>query len=245
MTRIILACLLALALIPVVQAKSGRPRQAQLAGALPRAANDPTVGRRLRTETAAAQATFEPGSLRLLNGRRLPVLGLRYHADQRLVEVLDSVQPDSTYLWPLSRLRGFDLGPDDLPPLPAATLGGPVGPAGPRRLRARLVREHHQAARREVVEILTCSDAGPLVLAQLAGPTAGEAPRLFVAGEGNDRNEPLRPLELTRDAVLHLCGARAVQVRAYAMTYDLHFEQATEVARMLDYFNHLAVTVNE
>jgi hypothetical protein len=41
--------------------------------------------------------------------------------------------------------------------------------------------------------------------------------------------------------VLHLCGDRAPQVRAYAMRYDLHFKQADEVARLLDYYNRIAM----
>jgi hypothetical protein len=53
----------------------------------------------------------------------------------------------------------------------------------------------------------------------------------------------LRPLELTQAAVLRLCGARAAQVQAYAMLYNLHFEQADDVARLLDYYNRLAVVV--
>jgi hypothetical protein len=43
--------------------------------------------------------------------------------------------------------------------------------------------------------------------------------------------------------VLRLCGDRAPQVRAYAMRYDLHFEQADEVARLFDYYNRIA-TIN-
>lgn len=249
MTRILLACLLALTLVVSAQGHSRRPAQVKLALVLYHDANVPAAARRLRTEVEQqqmaflSQSTFEPGYLRLLDGRRLLVPGLRYHAGRHLVEIQDSVQPDSTHFWPLGSLRGFDLGPDDLLPVPAATPNGPVAPAGPRRFRTRLVRENHRTAQREIVEILTCVDAGPLVLAWLPDPstTPSGRPGRLLAGPGTDPTEPLRPLELTRDAVLRLCGARAVQVRAFAMTYDLHFEQATDVARMFDYFNHLAV----
>lgn len=90
-----------------------------------------------------------------------------------------------------------------------------------------------------MVESLTCTDTGPLVLARL--PATATIPAQMLAGPGYDRTAPLCPLELTQAAVLRLCGERARQVRAYAMLYDLHFDQAAEVARLLDYYNRLAV----
>jgi hypothetical protein len=115
----------------------------------------------------------------------------------------------------------------------------PAAPLGRRRYRTRLVRTGHWATRRESVESLTCTDTGPLVLALL--PATSTTPAQVLAGPGYDQTVPLRPLELTQTAVLRLCGDRAPQVRAYAMRYNLHFEQTEEVARLLDYYNRLAV----
>ena len=185
------------------------------------------------------QRAFEPGSLRLLNGRRVLVLGLRYSADQQKIEIQDSLQPSRTHFLPLSSLRGFDLGAEDQLPAPATVPNGPVGPAGPRRFRASLVQGGRWSTRPEIVEILTCTEAGALVLAVLPPSTTGS--QQAVVGSGPSRTEPMRPLELTRAAVLNLFGNRAPQVHAFAMTYDLHFEQAADVARMCDYFNRLAV----
>jgi hypothetical protein len=247
MTRILLACLLAFAMLFQAQAYASRTGRNKLANDLSGDASKPTAVRPAKATTgpkqvaAIGELAFVPGSLRLLNGRRLQVSGLRYHASQRLVEIEDSLQPGSTHFLSLSKLRGFDLGADDLLPAPATVSNGPVGPAGPRRFRARVVQEGRWSTRPETLEILTCTEAGALVLAVLPAP-AGELQQAFV-GNGTSRTEPMRSLELTREAVLNLCGARAAQVRAFAMTYDLHFEQAADVARMFDYYNRLAVVV--
>jgi hypothetical protein len=243
MTRVLLACLLAIAMLFQTQAHGSRSGQSKLTRDFSGEANGPAA-RHSQTATgpkhaAAGQLAFVPGSLRLLDGRRLQVLGLRYHASERLVEIQDSLQPDSTHFLPMSNLRGFDLGDNDLLPAPATVANGPVGPAGPRRFRARLVQGGRWSTHSEILEILTCTEAGALVLAVL--PTPNNAVQQAFVGNGTSRTEPMRPLELTREAVLSLCGARAAQVRAFAMTYDLHFEQAVDVARMFDYFNRLAV----
>lgn len=121
----------------------------------------------------------------------------------------------------------------------ASTLRRPEAPMGRRVFRTRLVRVGHWASRPEAVEILTSTYAGPLVLALL--PATAATPSQLFAGPGYDPTTPLRPLALTQEAVLRLCGDRAPQVRAYAMRYDLHFHQADEVGRLLDYYNRIAV----
>ncbi len=245
MTRVILTSLLALVLTFHAQADTGRRGQANAAqpssSALSAGAATP-LGQPEATKQPAAlvtQPVFEPGSLRLLNGRRVLVLGLRYSADQQKIEIQDSLQPGRTLFLPLSSLRGFDLGAEDQLPAPAAVPIGPVGPAGPRRFRASLVQGSRWSTRPQIVEILTCTEAGALVLAVL--PTSATGSQQAIVGSGPSRTEPMRPLELTRTAVLNLFGNRAPQVYAFAMTYDLHFEQAADVARMCDYFNRLAV----
>ncbi|WP_460501889.1 hypothetical protein, partial [Hymenobacter agri] len=64
---------------------------------------------------------------------------------------------------------------------------------------------------------------------------------LLLVGAGNDPNEPLRPLELSQNNVLKLFGKRDDAVKAYAMTKQLLYDKPTDVARMIDYFNKLAV----
>jgi len=180
--------------------------------------------------------TFQPGALRTFDGRFRPVAGLRFHAGLHLVEAQDSVDTDSTHLWPVGSLRGFDLGE-----------AGGAGPAALRRFRPRLVKEGSAGTRREFVEVLTAVDAGPLLLAWLytsgADAAAGRLslmPMLLV-GPGTAPAEPLRPLDLTQSAVLRLFGGRADAVSAYATLQHLRYDQPTEVARMLDYYNRLAV----
>jgi hypothetical protein len=125
-----------------------------------------------------------------------------------------------------------------LPAELAITLRRPEAPLGRRTYRTRLVRTGRFATHAEAVEILTSTYAGPLVLAQL--PATDAAPAQVLAGPGYDATVALRPLPLTQEAVLHLCGERAPQVQAYARLYNLHFQQADEVARLLDYYNRIA-----
>ena len=179
---------------------------------------------------------FQPGALRTFDGRYRPVPGLRFHAGLRLLEAQDSVDTDSTHLWPVGSLRGFDLGESD-----------GTGMAALRRFRPRIVKEGGAGTRREFVEVLTTVDAGPLLLAWLyasgADAVAGRlslAPLLLV-GPGNDPNEPLHPLDLSESAVLRLFGARGNDIRVFATTQHLRYDQPTEVARMIDHYNRVAV----
>ena len=180
--------------------------------------------------------TFQPGALRTFDGRYRPVPGLRFHAGLHLLEAQDSIDTDSTHLWPVGSLRGFDLGTADGPGTP------PV-----RRFRPRLLKEGSAGTRRDFVEVLTAVDAGPLLLAWLyasgADATVGRlsfAPLLLV-GVGNAPEEPLHPLDLNQSAVLRLFGKRADDMRAFAETQRLHFDQPTEVARIIDHYNRVAV----
>jgi hypothetical protein len=178
--------------------------------------------------------TMQPGALRTFDGRYRPVPGLRFHAGLRLLEAQDSINLDSTHLWPVGSLRGFDLGE-------------PGASVAPRRFRPRLVKEGSAGTRREFVEVLTAVDAGPLLLAWLytsgADALAGRlslAPMLLV-GAGNDPAEPLRPIELSQSAVARLFGNRSNDVATYATKQQLKYDQPTDVARMMDYYNRVAV----
>ncbi|MDQ2772702.1 MAG: hypothetical protein M3Y54_19625 [Bacteroidota bacterium] len=179
-------------------------------------------------------ANLQPGALRTFDGRYRPVPGLRYHAGLHLLEAQDSINLDSTHLWPVGSLRGFDLGE------PGS--GTPV-----RRFRPRLVKEGSAGSRRDYVEVLTAVDAGPLLLGWLfsngADATAGRLSLepLLMVGAGNDANEPLRPLDLNQSSVLKLFGKRAEDVSGFAMRQELKYFQAEDVAKMIDYYNKRAV----
>jgi hypothetical protein len=173
--------------------------------------------------------TFQAGALRTFDGQRRPVPGLRYHLGQHVLEAKDSLNEKLTHLWPVGSLYGFDIGEEE---------------TAPRRFRPRLVRGGKASGtQREFVEILTTLDAGPLVLALVHSvAAAGSTPQpLLVAGPGYAGSEALRPLELTQVAVLHLFGKRSEEIRSFAAGEHLHYDQATDVAKMLDYFNRVAV----
>lgn len=179
--------------------------------------------------------TFRAGALRTFDGQRRPVPGLRYHAGLRVVEAQDSLYADSTHFWPVGSLRGFDLGAE-----------GAVA----RRFRPHLVREGPiSGPHREYVEVLTTLDNGPLLLAwyyTLTPANGGLTPRtllqILVAGPGLASSPTgLRPLELTPPTVLRLFGSRSAEVRAFATSEHLHLDQPADVARMVDYFNRVAV----
>ncbi len=178
--------------------------------------------------------SMHPGALRTFDGRYRPVPGLRYHAGLHLLEAQDSISLDSTHLWPVGSLRGFDMGE-------------PGGDSPVRRFRPRLVKEGSAGTRRDFVEVLTAVDAGPLLLGRLyssgADASTGRlslAPLLMV-GVGNSLSEPMRPLELTQSNVLKLFGNRAEDVSGFVMRQQLKYFQPEDVARMIDYYNQRAV----
>ncbi|WP_046245320.1 hypothetical protein [Hymenobacter terrenus] len=180
--------------------------------------------------------TFQLGALRTFDGRYRPVPGVRFHAGLRLVEAQDSIDGDSTHLWPVGSLRGFDLG----------EIGG-TGATALRRFRTRLVKEGSAGTRREYVEVLTAVDTGPLLLVWLynsgAAALAGRissAP-LVLVGPGNETTEALRPLDLNQADVLRLFGKRADDLRIFASIQHLQYTQPTDVARMIDHYNRMAI----
>lgn len=213
--------------------------QAEEARTLYLQANASPAGLALRTSLSQqpggflGKGDFQTGALRTFDGRYLPVPGLRYSTSLHLLEAQDSLNTDLTHLWPLGSLRGFDLGE-----------AGGTGELALRRFRSRLVHATG-GTHREFVEVLTMTDAGPLLLAWLHNPSpdaAGKAQLpILMVGSGRSAAEPLRPLDLTQTTVLRLLGARAEAVRTYATGEHLRFDQPAEVARMLDYYNRVAV----
>ena len=180
---------------------------------------------------------FQPGALRTFDGRYRPVPGLRYHAGLHVLQAKDSVDTETTHIWPVGSLRGFDVGE-----------AGGKGPDAPRRFRPRLVKEGSAGTRRDFVEVLTAVDGGPLLLAWLysagADAPAGRlslAPVLLVGPGSTASADPLRPIDLSQSAVLKLFGARAEAVKSFATTQNLSYDRPADVARMIDHYNRVAV----
>jgi hypothetical protein len=242
--KILLPLLLAAAVYSTAWAQTGHPA-ADPGRALFREANTPAATLRTRAATRQRENEFlnkgiyQTGYLRTLDGRRILVLGLRYHVGQRVLQVQDSLQADSTHYWPLAAMRGFDLGTEDDAPL---ATDPQLALPSVHRYRARLVQEGKQGTRREAVEVLTSIDSGPLLLAWLpVVPEPAGLAQVLVAGPGTTSAEPLRPLDLSEAAVLRLCGSRSGEVRTFAATRHLRYDQPAEVAKMLDYYNRVAV----
>ena len=234
-------------LFALAGAALGRPAAAQSARDLAEARilyQQANTGALARTSRAAiaqqptgflGDGAFEFGALRTYDGRRRPVPGLRYHAALHLLEAQDSISTDSTHLWPVTSLRGFDLGESGNAAMPL------------RRFRGRLVKEGNAGTRREFVEVLTAIDAGPLLLAwlyTLGEPTInGTRPvvGVLLAGPGTAGAEPLRLLEPTQSSVLHLFGSRTNDLRDFATTQKLNYTRPIDIAKMMDHYNRIAV----
>ncbi|MFC7667326.1 hypothetical protein ACFQT0_07810 [Hymenobacter humi] len=219
-------------------------REQAEAQAMYQQANTAASGQALRTALSQqttgflGDGSFQFGALRTYDGRYRPITGLRYHVGLQLLEAQDSLDLEKTHLWPAGSLRGFDLGEAGDAEVPL------------RRFRCRVVKEGTTGTRREFVEILTAVDAGPLVLGWLYSialvPTPnGKRPLVatLMAGPGTIGAEPLRPLEPNQTAVLRLFGARAEDVRMFALGQHLDFTRPADIARMMDHYNRMVVVV--
>jgi hypothetical protein len=95
------------------------------------------------------------------------------------------------------------------------------------------------------VEVLTATDASPLLLAWLYAPAEADGKRplmgTLMAGPGTVGAEPLRPLEPTESAVLRLFGSRAGDVRSFAAAQHLDYTRPADIAKMMDHYNRIAV----
>lgn len=245
MFRFLLAGLLTLGVGLRAEASNEHPVQAKAARGTKKvsaASAHPVKAPVSKPQAAIMLRVFELGSMRLVGDYQLAAQNQQDQPSQDSVEAQLLAQADGTEAASISEIRELYPETTDLPAALALTLRRPNAPLGKRRFRTRLVRTGHWGTRREPVESLTCTDTGPLVLALLSATAT--TPAQVLAGPGYDQTVPLRPLELTQAAVLRLCGERAAQVRAYAMLYNLHFEQANDVARLLDYYNRIAV-INE
>jgi hypothetical protein len=242
MFRFLLACLLTLGVGLRAEAANEHPAQAKAVRGAKKASVAATHSVKApvsKPQAAIMLRVFEIGSMRLVGDYQLAAQNQQDQSSQDSLEVQLVAQADNAEASAVSEIRERYPEMADLPATVALTLRRPTTPLGKRRFRTRLVRTSPWSTRREPVESLTCTDTGPLVLALLSATATTQAQVL--AGPGYDQTVPLRPLELTQAAVLRLCGERAAQVRAYAMLYNLHFEQTNDVARMLDYYNRIAV----
>ncbi|RZK32089.1 MAG: hypothetical protein EOO63_02390 [Hymenobacter sp.] len=242
MFRLLLAGMLTLGVGWRAEASNEHPTQAKAARGAQKgstASARPVKAPISKPQAAIRLRMFELGSLRLVGDYQLAPQKQQDQPSQDSAAAQLLAQADDTEAASLHEIRELYPEMADLPAALALTLRRPMAPLGKRRFRTRLVRTGRWTTRRESVESLTCTDTGPLVLALLAATAS--TPALVLAGPGYDQSVPLRPLELTPAAVLRLCGERAAQVRAYAMLYNLHFEQTADVARLLDYYNRIAV----
>lgn len=242
MFRFLLAGLLTLGIGLQAEASDDHPTQAKTARGTKKA--NATAARLVKAPASKPHApimlrVFELGSMRLVGDYQLAAQNQQDQPSQDSLEAQLLAQADGTEAAATSEIRALYPETANLPAALAVTLSRPIAPLGKRRFRTRLVRTGRWSTRREPVESLTCTDTGPLVLALLSATAT--TPAQVLAGPGYDQTVPLRPLDLTQAAVLRLCGERATQVRAYAMLYNLHFEQADDVARLLDYYNRIAV----
>jgi hypothetical protein len=242
MLRYLLACLLTLGVGSRAYANSEHPKQAKTGRSTSKASV--ASARTLKAPASKPKSGItlyvqELGSLRLVGDYQLATQNQPSAAQPDSLAAILFAQADSAEASARREIRVLYPETADLPASLALTLRHPEAPMGKRRFRTRLVRTGRWGTRREAVESLTCTDTGPLVLALL--PATAATPAQLLAGPGYDQKALLRPLELSQAAVLRLCGERAPQVRAYAMLYNLHFEQADDVARLLDYYNRIAV----
>lgn len=241
MSKFLLACVLTLGVGMRAAAYTDHPAQAKAVRGAKKSSTTlvrSAKGVARKTQVGSTLQVAEVGSLRQVSSQLQEPSGMLATA-QRLVEEQLLAQADSAVAMTIQEFRVANPETADLPAELAIALRRPAAPLGRRRFSTRLVRTGRWSTRREAVESLTCTDAGPLVLARL--PATATTPAQLLAGPGYDKSVALRPLELTQEAVLHLCGARTAQVRAYAMLYNLRFEQVDDVARLLDYYNRLAV----
>ena len=241
MFRFLLACLLTLGVGLRAAAANEHPAQAKTMRGTKKAVASarPAKAPVSKPHAAITLRVLELGSLRLVGDYQLAAQNQQDQPSQDSIAAQLFAQVDGAEAASLSEIRELYPETADLPATLALTLRRPTTPLGKRRFRTRLVHTGFWGTRREAVESLTCTDTGPLVLALLSATAT--TPAQVLAGPGYDKTVPLRPLELTQAAVLQLCGERAAQVRAYAMLYNLHFEQANDVARLFDYYNRIAV----
>ena len=204
-------------------------------------ANSPDALARMRKDLVSAPEAYleraeQPGTLVLLDKRRVRVPALKYNVALRLLEVRDST---GSHVWPPGSLDGFYLGQG----------------SEARHFRSRLVR--NGSTRLNFVEVLTQSDNSPLALAVLHSyrhqdarldpilrteiqPERNEIGQTVLAGTDLVAKEPLRALPLSQKNVSQFFGTRAPEVEAWAARQHLSYTDLGQVLRMVEYYNQIS-----
>jgi hypothetical protein len=204
-------------------------------------ANAPDALARMRKDLVNAPEAYlisvdQPGTLVLLDKRRVRVPALKYNVALRLLEVRDST---GSHVWPPGSLDGFYLGRG----------------SEARHFRSKMVR--NGSTKLDFAEVLTQSDNSPLVLAlqhsyrhedaQLdpilhteIRPERTEIGQTVLAGTDLVAKEPLRAVLLTQRNVTQLFGSRASEVAAWATKQSLSYTDLGQVLRMVEYYNQIS-----
>lgn len=241
MLRIVLLALLLLAISLTGHAQAVRDLY-DIGATIYLNANSPRALERHQKELTESPDAYlvaidQPGTLVLLDKRRVRVPAIRYNVALNLVEARDST---GSHVWPPGSLAGFYLGRG----------------SEARHFRGYYVRDSGRSL--TFVEILTAADNAPLVLGvrhtyhhtdmQLHPVLRTEVKKdlteinqTVVAGAGSGLADDLRPVALTERAVSRLFGARAPQVAAYAAREHLAYTDLAQVLRLVEYYNKLAL----
>ncbi|WP_201985029.1 hypothetical protein [Hymenobacter rubidus] len=201
-------------------------------------ANSPDALERMHKDLINAPEAYlvamdQPGTLVLLNKRRVRVPAMKYNVALRLLEVRDST---GSHVWPPGSLDGFYLGKG----------------SEARHFRTYDVRDG--SVKRTFVEVLTVDDDCPLVLGVVhqyhhddaqydpvlqtkTKEARTEIGQVVVAGPGKAPHEPLRSIVLNQRSVVKLFGAQAAPVEAFAAKEHLSYTDLGQVMRMVEYYN--------
>jgi hypothetical protein len=203
-------------------------------------ANAPDALAKMRKDLVNAPEAYlvsvdQPGTLVLLDKRRLRIPAMKYNVALHLLEVRDST---GSHVWPPGSLDGFYLGRG----------------ADARHFRSLSVRVG--STKTDFVEVLTPNDNSPLILglqhrylhedAQtdpvLRTETKAartEIGQVIVAGpsQASQSKEPLRELSLNEKSVTKLFVPFAADVQAYAAKQHLGYTTLPDVLHLVEYFN--------
>lgn len=178
---------------------------------------------------------YQPGTLVMLDKRRVRVPALRYNVALHLLEVRDST---GSHVWPPGSIDGFYMGKG----------------SDARHFRTYKVRNGSTLT--DFVEVLTIADDSPIVLAVQNSyiheeaqvhpilhteikPARTEIGQEVVAGPTATPREPLKVLQLSQRGVLRLFGTRAAPVEAYVAKEHLSYTDLGQVLRMVEYYNQV------
>ncbi|GAB3586297.1 hypothetical protein [Hymenobacter daeguensis] len=203
-------------------------------------ANSPDALAKMRKDLVNAPEAYlvsmdQPGTLVLMDKRRIRVPALKFNVALHLLEARDST---GSHVWPPGSLDGFYMGRGD----------------DARHFRSLMVRVG--STKMDFVEVLTPNDNSPLILglqhrylhedAQLdpilrteTKAARTEIGQVIVAGPNpaTQSKEPLRELSLNEKSVTRLFVPFAADVQAYAAKQHLSYTTLPDVLHLVEYFN--------